>query len=224
MAFYTACLFRGHSATFRFCACAAYRSEDVAEFIVRSLRSRAKSDSTLTRASEFAGEFHTFATSMDPPFPFCGQESLIAVTKWLDSLVARGGAIPSMGRYSLKVYGGALVVTFPTDRPAVLQAVTVVRSKPKSAPGLDTDLVFALDAGANNKGPPSGRRLYCALFSLLAYTSLHFGDTRLAQDLWRSETAVCGAIINNKDKSGGVMHCAAPGWGYGPSPDGSNRS
>ena len=70
-----------------------------------------------------------------------------------------------MGRYALKVYGEASGVVFPTDHPAVQQAVSILRNKPKSAPGLETDFVFALDAGANDKEAPSGNRLYCALFA-----------------------------------------------------------
>ena len=165
LAFYTACLFQDFSPTFKFCASAAYQTEDVADFIVRSLRNRARSDTTLGRVSKLVGEFYSFATAINPPFPFCGQESLIAVSKWLEVLRSRGKTVPQLGRYALKVYGEALGVVSPTDHPAVLQAVTIVRNKQSSAPGLETEFVLALDAGANDKASPSGKRLYCALFT-----------------------------------------------------------
>ena len=45
-------------------------------------------------------------------------------------------------------------MVFPTSHPAVLHAVSILGPRPKSAPALDTDLVLALDAGANDKESP----------------------------------------------------------------------
>ena len=69
-----------------------------------------------------------------------------------------GRTAPGLGRYALKVYGEALGVVFPTDHPAVLSAVAVLGHRPKSAPALATEFVFALDAGECNKEAPSGIR------------------------------------------------------------------
>ena len=209
-AFEVACLSKSKSATFSFCSNIAYDSVDVADFVVRSLRNRARSDVTLTRVSKLAKEFYDFTQAVSPPLPYAGEESLIAVTKWLDMLGKRGKTVPGLGRYALKVYGEALGIVFPTDHPAVRQATAVVGHKPKSAPCLETDFLLALDAGANNKESPSGHRLYCSIFTFLALTSLRFGDTRMVQDLWVSDTALCGSSINNKDKSGNLMQWATP--------------
>ena len=209
-AFQVACLFESKSATFSFCAHTAYETVDVADFIVRSLRNRARSDVTLSRVAKLVKEFYDFTQAASPPLPFAGEESLIAMTKWLGHLGVLGKTVPGLGRYASKVYGEAIGIVFPTNRPAVLQASAIRGHQPKSAPCLETDFILALDAGANNRESPSGHRLYCAMFTLLALTSLRFGDTRMAQDLWLSETALCGPSINNKDKSRNLTQWATP--------------
>ena len=144
LAFRTAVLFRSNSPTFRFCDSPAYNVFDVADFIIRALRNRARTDATLARVSKLVAEFYLFTTKQIPPMPVCGEESLIAVTKWLEFLAKRGKTVPSLGRYSLKVYGEALGAVFPRDHPAVRNAVLILGSKPKSAPSLETYFVFAL--------------------------------------------------------------------------------
>ena len=148
--------------------------------------------------------------------PTWGEESLIAVTKRLGFLKKRGRAVPGLGRYALKVYGESLGVVFPADHPAILSAVAVIGHKPKPDPSLETDFALALETGACNKEAPSGLRLYYSLFAMLALTSLRFGDTRMVQALWVSETALCGLSVNNKDKSGQLMTWATPLTGIKP--------
>ena len=68
----------------------------------------------------------------------------------------------------------------------------------------------------NDKESPSGFRLYGALFTLLALTSLRFGDTRKAQALWSLDTALCGLSVNNKDRPWRLMNWATPLLGISP--------
>ena len=172
LAFRTESLFRGTSSTFRFCDSSAYEVHDVADFIVRALRSRARKDATSAMASKLVAELYIFAVKRVPPMPVRGDESLIAVTKWLELLAKRGKTAPGLGRYELKVYGGALGAVFPTDHPAVRNAVAILGAKPKSDPALETDFVFALEAGAGDKNAPIGLLLYYALFTMLPFASL----------------------------------------------------
>ena len=107
-AFELASRFREVSSTVRFRDSAAYDLTDVATFIARSLRNRARPDATLTRATKLVAEFLDFTLTRDHPLPFSGEESLIAVAKWLAELARRGRAAPGLGRYSLRAYGEAL--------------------------------------------------------------------------------------------------------------------
>ena len=213
-------MFKPAASTFRYCASASYSREDVKEFIILALRNRCKSDRTLSRVTKFVREFHEFAEGSDPPTPFHGDECLLTITNWLRSLTSRGPTIPPFGRYSLKVYGEALGVSFPTSHPAVLQAVTpITKRKIKTAPTLCTELAIALERRAANKEVLASERLYCALFSLLTLTSLRFGDTQQTSYVSKTKTVLCGAGVNNKDRASAVMQWATPVSGLNGDPE-----
>ena len=84
----------------------------MADFIIRSLRNRARSDTTLRRVVSFIRDFHRFAVERETPLPFHGAESLIAITKRMEVLKARGNIIPRQGRYALRVVSEAIGVVF----------------------------------------------------------------------------------------------------------------
>ena len=62
----------GTSSTFKFSAISAYETVDIMDFIIMSLRNRARSDNTLSRVTKLMRDFIVFASSPDPPFPFHG--------------------------------------------------------------------------------------------------------------------------------------------------------
>ena len=210
-AFRVASFFRDVSDTFRFCGHAAYPLSDTANFVILSIRNRARSLNTLRRVAEFTLQFYKFASEREPPFPVSGDESLLAVTLWMQGLLVRGATIPHFGRYSLRVFGEALGVRFPLEHPAVRNAAVPARGrKIKTDPVVETEFVMALERAAGNRGNSYGYRLYCALFTLLAFSSLRFGDTTQVETLFNSGTALCGTGVNNKDRSGELMQWATP--------------
>ena len=73
---------------------------------------------------------------------------------------------------------------------------------------------MALERAAGNRGNPTGYRLYCALFTLLAFSSLRFADTTQAECVFDSGAALCGSGVNAKDKSGELMTWATPLAGF----------
>ena len=62
----------GAPSTFKFSAISAYETVDIMDFIIMSLRNRARSDNTLSRVTKLMRDFIVFASSPDPPFPFHG--------------------------------------------------------------------------------------------------------------------------------------------------------
>ena len=69
---------------------------------------------------------------------------------------------------------------------------------------------MALERAAGNRANPAGYRLYCALFTLLAFSSLRFADTTQVECVFNSGSALCGSGVNAKDKSGELMVWATP--------------
>ena len=116
-AFRAASLVRERSDTSRFFDNAAYNQSDVADFIIRSLRNRARSLSALKRISNFAELFYIFATGRADPYPFVGDASLLCITLWLHSLIERGATIPNFGKYPLRLFGGNLGYVSPSTTP-----------------------------------------------------------------------------------------------------------
>ena len=127
----------------------------------------------------------------------------------------RGATIPNFGKYALRVYGEALGVRFPHDHPAVKEAAAQPRGrKVKTDPSIDTEFVISLERAAGNRENPGGYRVYCALFALLAFSSLRFADTTQTECVFDSGTALCGSGANAKDKSGELMSRATPLTGF----------
>ena len=69
---------------------------------------------------------------------------------------------------------------------------------------------MALERAAGNRENLPGYRLYCALFTLLAFSSLRFADTTQIECVFDSGSALCGSGVNAKDKSGELMSWATP--------------
>ena len=122
-----------------------------------------------------------------------------------------GVTIPNFGKYALRVYGGALGVRFPLERPAVKEAVSQPRGRRvETAPSIDTEFVISLERAAGNRDKPGGYLLYCALFALLAFSSLRFADATQVECVFDSGTALCGSGVNAKDKTGELTTWATP--------------
>ena len=99
----------------------------------------------------------------------------------------------------------------PLEHPALRAAAASVKGrKARSGPVLETDFIIKTEQLARNKSAPGGKRLYCALFAILALSSLRFGDTVQIEKLFDSGSAIFGIIVNNKDKTGELMTCATP--------------
>ena len=109
------------------------------------------------------------------------------------------------------MFAEAMVVRSPLKHPAIREAAASVKGRnAKSAPVLETDFIIKTEQLARNKSAPGGKRLYGALFALLALSSLRFGDTEQIEKLFDSGSAIYGISVNNKDKDGELMTWATP--------------
>ena len=136
---------------------------------------------------------------------------MIAIDKWLDVLAARGRTIPRQGMFPIRVFGDAVGVVFPYGHPDITEAISAHKaSVPKSAPHLNTEFAIALEKLTNDTSSPIDLQLYASLFTLLALTSLRFGDARLVKDMWVPNTSLGGLGINNKENAGALMNWATP--------------
>ena len=73
---------------------------------------------------------------------------------------------------------------------------------------------MALERLATSRGGPFGLRFYSAMFILFALASLRFCDARGASQFWANDTSVCGASIDHKSESDGIMVWASPESGF----------
>ena len=113
----------GASDTFKFSDSTAYDRSAVVAFLTRSLRNRRRTGRTLSRVTGFVRGFYEFTHGESPRFPFRGKDFSLGVAEWMVSLEPRWASIPAMGRYALRVFGEALGVVFPIDRPSVFWIV-----------------------------------------------------------------------------------------------------
>ena len=199
------------STTFRMCQNAAFPISDVGNFVLTALSNRCRTQKTIRGVSCLAAEFIPFARICDPPLPYYGDQSLIAIQKWLISLASRGFAVSNKGRYSLKVYAEALGLVLPIWHPGILAVVKKPRkSALHQAPPVPVEFIFALERIADAHEYPWGMRYYASMFVLMTMTSLRFCDTRDVVKVWVTETAICGVSVDHKTKNAEPTQWAAP--------------
>ena len=73
-----------------------------------------------------------------------------------------------------------------------------------------TEFIIRLAELSCGKTAPCDTRLYGDPFTLLELSSLRIGGARQVERLFDSGTAICGAGVNNKDRTGDLMTCATP--------------
>ena len=73
-----------------------------------------------------------------------------------------------------------------------------------------TEFIARLAELSCGKTAPCDTRLYGDPFTLLELSSLRIGGARQVERLFDSGTAICGAGVNNKDRTGDLMTCATP--------------
>ena len=206
----TDCLFSRVSDTFKFRGHAAYDACDVAALVVKSLRNRSRQDSTMRRVTAFGREFTDFTKSRVHPLPFHRGECLLSATQWPNRLSLRVRPFRNLAVIRYKCSVRRRRVPFPRS-PAVLEAVSYHKRRiPKSAPLLETEFVILLETKSSDKSAPGGILLYWAMFTLLALSSFRFGDARLVQEMFATESALRGRSVNNKDNGGKATQRETP--------------
>ena len=136
-----------------------------------------------------------------PRPPHVGDDALLSVTLRLDSLKTRGFAVPSHGKYALKVPIGAFGIPFPIYHPTAVGAAKIKRNKPlRQAPLMPLNLIIKLENAAATSSLPGGLRLFCSLFCLMTLASLRFADLRQVADVWASSAAIFGLSVNQKKR------------------------
>ena len=209
--FAVACMFSSHSSLFRCCSSAAFTPDMVRQFVLRAITDRCRTANSQRKYSAFMLEYIDFTNKHQPPLPQVGDEALVSITLWLDTLLTRGFSVPSHGKYALKVFSEALGIPFPIHHPTVVRAARAKRTKAlRQAPMMPLELILKLECTAVSNANPSGLRLYCSLFCLMTFASLRFSDLRQVTDLWASDTAICGLSVNQKDKNGDLIQWATP--------------
>ena len=104
--------------------------DDVKIFVPRARSNRRSAENTLRLVSALLAEFVIFAQTHNPPLPFYGDDSCIAIRKWIDAIRLRGHTVSAFGKYALKVYGDALRATSPLTHPGILIAAKNYLAKP----------------------------------------------------------------------------------------------
>ena len=182
-------------------------------FLLKSLFNRCTSTRSQTKALTTTLRFYDFALSRRPPAPVAGAESVITMASWLELLAFRRPDVPSVVRYFLIAFSGAMDVNIPINRPSVANATKIQKCKPKKALDIPGDFVCTLEKEACNRGNPDGLRIYCSLTFLLTLSIMGFAETANVTQLFLTDSAVCGASLGRNGKNGAEMSRATPANG-----------
>ena len=130
-----------------------------------------------------------------------GQDSVLALHDFFESLHVRGQTVPRTARSALSVFKDALGAPWLLDHPLIASAVAVDDpTPPKQAPSRPLALVIKFDAIASDHLAESGKRLFASSILLAAPASLRFADVQRLKTLETNESSVYGTLLPSRTK------------------------
>lgn len=130
-----------------------------------------------------------------------GNESVVLIRDYLESLAERGRTAPASAKHAPKVWVEALIIDWPLTRTLVRSAAAVdSNDAPKQAPSMSLSTLRAMGEIATNKSATPYKRAFAAGALLVTYASLRFSDVQSTRTFERNEDAVHGTLLNCKTR------------------------
>ena len=180
-----------------------------------ALSKRCSTANTQRKVAGFASAFVSFANATQAPF--VGRAAVFFLSAFLESLVVRGTSVPSLARWSIKVFGEILGLDIPIGHPAVTAVIAKANANPrppKQGPMLELGRLLGLGKVASDKGKPTGMRMVAAGYLLMALASLRFSDTKAIFEFRKNETALRGRPRDLKRRGRPIIMWATPRTGF----------
>ena len=174
-----------------------------------ALYARAKSTSTMKGiAKHVSGLAQYFMdTREESKVELTGNDSLILIHDYLESLAERGRTVPATAKRALAVWAEALGIDWPLTHSLVCSAATADSNEsPKQAPSMSLSTVRPIGEIAIDKSVTPYKRAFAAGILLVTYASLGFPDVRRIRPFERKEDAARGTLLNCKTRKQHGQH------------------
>ena len=203
--------------------CSALPATRCADIATKAIKGRLRSASSIKSALGHVASFLDFFSDseLSDTAEIAGNDSVLALHDFFESLHVRGQTVPRTARSALSVFNDALGAPWPLEHPLIVSAVAVDDpTPPKQAPSFPLALVIEFDAIASDPLVASGKRLLASAILLMALTSLRFADVQRLKALGANESSVYGTLLSSKTKRphGLDWPFAAPISGFNNSP------
>ena len=133
--------------------------------IIGAISSRAKSTAKMKGVVNHVSGLVTFYldTREVSKFQFTGEESVVLLHDYLESLAERGRTVPATANHALTVWAEALGIDWPITHTLVCSAAVVESTEtPKQAPSMSMETLRAFEEIATNNLDPLYKRVFAA--------------------------------------------------------------
>ena len=172
--------------------------------VIEAISVRAKSSATLKSVAKHVSGLVRFylETRDESKFQLTGDDSLILLHDYLESLAERGRTAPATAKHALSVWAEALGIEWPLTHNLVCSAAIVESNEsPNQAPAMSLKTLRAIEEVALNKLVTPYKRDFAAGILLMTYASLRFSDVRRIRSFELNEDSVRGTLLNCKTKA-----------------------
>ena len=176
---------------------------------MRAFSNRCGRQTTLDTRAKFIVEYMEFAR--ENKLPFEGPACVVTIVEWLDALRTRGDSAPQQGIHALTVFNEALELSFNLNHPAikVSKKDNPGRNR-KQSPGVPLEFILAVGKAASDSSQCWGKRLFCSIYLVMVFMSLRFPDALEVETISKTDTALAGRSVDQKNPTGELLSWEAP--------------
>ena len=172
--------------------------------VIEAISVRAKSSATLKSvAKHVSGLVRFYLETRDESMSQrTGDDSLILLHDYLDSLAERGRTVPATAKHALSVWAEALGIDWPLTHNLVCSAAIVESNEtPNQAPAMSLKTLRAIEEIALNRLVTPYKRAFAAGILLMTYASLRFPDVQRIRSFELNGDSAHGTLLNFKTKA-----------------------
>ena len=172
--------------------------------VIEAISLRAKSAATMKSVAKHVSALVRFylGTREETKFQLTGDDSIILLHDYLESLAERGRTVPATAKHALSFWAEALGIDWPLTHNLVCSAAIVAPNESsKKAPAMSLKTLRAIEEVALNMLVTQYKRAFAAGILLMTYASLRFPDVQRIRSFELNEDSVHGTLPNCKTKA-----------------------
>ena len=176
---------------------------EITLLIIEAISLRAKSTAAMKGVINRVSGLVSFylETREESKFQLTGEDSVVILRDYLESLAERGRTVLATAKHSLTVWAEALGIDWPLANTLVCSAAVVESTEtPKQAPSMSVKTLRAFEEIASNNLVSPYKRAFAAGILLMTYASLRFSDAQRIRSFGINEDSAHGALLNCKTK------------------------